>query len=245
MQFNDNTNKTSLVHEINFLCDSDNTSYPNTDKVREVNAALEEVVGDIIDADGTWQYDDTNYTTMPRGKGTLVEGQQQYSFSSEYLQIEAIEILDTNNRYIRITPLDLNDLHGEGPDEHFGVDSSGNPLKGFPSNYDVQGDSIRLYPAPTSTEVTLANGIRVWFKRTAQLFAADGSDTTAEPGLPSPYHIILAFMASIPYCLKYHPERVAGYQIKAAELKKKLINHYSRREKDRPKVMRTRRIAFR
>lgn len=200
--------------------------------MRRINAAYEELVGDIINADGTWQFDDTNHTDLPRGTGDLVEGQESYSFALDYLTIESIEILGTDGVYHKIKPLDPNDLGGLSPQEYFGV-TSGNPRKGFPEYYDVLADSIFLYPAPTSTHVTLTAGIRVWFKRTIDLFTT--ADTTQSPGLPAPYHVLLAYMAAVPFCMTYKKDRVPLLEKKVMEMRKALIQFYGLREKDRRK----------
>lgn len=225
---------------IDFLCDSTDTSYPVARKVLNINSFYEELIGKIITADGTWQYDDTNYTDHPRGTGNLVQGQEDYSFSSEYLQIEAVEVLNLNNAYIRIHPLDHQELGDLGPDEYHGVDSSGNAVTGFPQFFDQQGDTIRLYPAPTSTQVTLTAGLRIWFKRRPDLFTT--SDTTQEPGLPSSYHHILAYGGAIPYCAKFKKDRVARYQKKVDDMTDSLIKSYAHREKSKRKVMTNRGI---
>lgn len=242
MQLDGHANNLDINTLIDDLCDSDDTSYPVAKKVLNINISYEELIGKIIDADGTLQYDDTNYTDHPRGKGTLVEGQEDYSFSSEYLQIEAIEILNLNNVYVRIDPLDHQELNGLSPQEYFGVDSSGNPNKGFPRYFDQQGDTLRLFPAPTSTSVTLTNGLRVWHKRKPDLFTT--SDTTQEPGLPSPYHALLAYMAAIPYNEKYHQERVARQQLKINSMTEDLLNHFAHREKSRRKIMSMKSINY-
>lgn len=226
------TPSVSIVHHTWFLCDTDINSYPLNDVIRAINAGYEEAISEIINADGFWQWDDTNHTDLPRGKGTLVEGQEQYSFATDYLQIEAVEILDSANRYVRIKPLDHHELlHGQSPQEYFGVDASGNPNTGFPDYFDQVGDSLFLYPAPTATSVTLTNGIRVWFKRTADLFTI--ADTTQSPGLPSTHHSLLAYMAALPYCMKNHQDRVGLYEKKKEEMMKSLLDHYARREKSR------------
>src|SRR3990167_7328840 len=140
-----------LQQEIRDLCDADSTSLTDATLLRRINTALETLVGKIISADGTWQFDDTNYTTSPRGSGTLVEGQEAYSFASEYLEIEQIQILDTGGKWRKLETLDPDDLEGLTPLEYFGGTSSGGtdtPQKGFPQYYDVHGDTIRLYPAP-------------------------------------------------------------------------------------------------
>ncbi len=247
MKFYEATTKTGICQEIDSLCDSNDTAYSRLDKTRRVNSALEELVGMIINADGTWQYDDTNQTDAPRGKGTLVEGQEYYTFTSEYLQIEEIDVLDLNGRYIRLEPIDPADLNGISPDDYFGVDDSGNPQKGMPEYYDIKGDSIRLYPAPGAAYCTLASGIRVSFKRTASLFTAVSTtaDDATEPGLPSTHHLLLAYMAAIPYNEVYHPQRVARQEKKIDEMKKTLIQHYAQREINRRGIITTRHRSFR
>ena len=239
MQINASTD--SIVDEIRDLTDTDSTSYTIAAIIRRVNAAYEELVGDIVNADGTWQFDDTNHTDLPRGLGTLVEGQETYSFASEYLQIQQIEVLDTHNQYIKLQPIDVLDLRDQSPQEYFGVDSSGNPQTGLPQYFDQVGDTIFLYPAPTAGQVTLTNGIRVWFKRTVDLFTT--SDTSQSPALPSPYHVLLAYMAALPYDAKYHQQRVPWLERKIGSpdpvspyyggMRKSLVEFYAQREKSR------------
>ena len=243
MQLDGHANGFDLNTLIDDLCDSTDTSFPVAKKVLQINAFYEELVGKIINSDGTWQYDDTNFTDHPRGKGTLVEGQEDYSFSSEYLQIEAVEVLDTNNQYVRLKVLDHQELGGLSPQEYFGVDSSGNPIKNLPEYFDQQGDTIRLYPAPAAANVTLTNGIRVWFKRAPDLFTT--SDTTQEPGLPSSYHSILAYGAALPYCMKYKKDRIPSYQAKVKEMTEGLLEHYAHREKAKIKRIIGQSISYR
>lgn len=229
MQFNSHATNQDIVSGINNLCDSDASSFPIAEKTLYVNAALEELIAEIINADGTWEYDDTNYTNLPRGTGTLVEGQQTYTFASEYLQILMIEVKNSSGNWYKLKPLDKDDLGDSSPDEYFGQLSNGNPQTGLPEYFDQIGDTIFLYPAPTSANVTLTSGLRVWFKRTADLFTT--TDTTQEPGLPSSHHMLLVYMASIPYCMKYKKERVPLYQKKVDEMKITLLAHYGQREK--------------
>jgi len=233
MNFYDGTNKNGICQEIDRLCDSTDTSYPRLDKTARVNSSMEELVAEILTADGLWQWDDTNQTDQPRGKGTLVEGQDQYAFASEYLAISEIDVLDINGYYRRVRPLDPTELELSW-DQTFGLDASGNPRKGFPLWYDKQGDSIRFAPAPSATTCTLTNGLRVTFQRTAVLFTPTSgtSDDTMAPGLPSTHHKILAYMAALPYCASYKKDRVAWLQTQITLQKKSLMEFYSKREKD-------------
>lgn len=229
MMFNDVTNKTGLCQEIDSLCDSNTTSYSVADKARRVNAAQDELIGEIITADGTWQYDDSNYTDEPIGTANLQEGISKYTFADEFLDIKSVKVLDLNGIYILIKPLDETELGGISVEEYFGNTS------GIPTHYDKLGNTVRLYPTPATANVTLTAGLKVEFQRKSSHFTA--SDTTKEPGIPSIYHPILAYMASIPYCMSYKKDRVALYEKKKDEMKKSLLAHFGRREKDKRKVM--------
>lgn len=248
MTFYDSSGQ-GICAEIDRLCDTSDTSYTRLAKTSRVNNALEELVGEIINADGTWQYDDTNYTTTPFGQGTLVSGQISYSFAAEYLQIEEISILDTSGYYRKLTPFDSSE-QGQTFEETFNITFNGTSYvaqNGLPTHYDIVGDTIILSNSPTATYVTLAKGLRIKFKRTAQLFTAvstTAADTT-EPGLPSTHHVILAYMASIPYCMTYKKDRIVMYQNKVNEMKKTLLKSYSSRHKDKKNVMETECISFR
>ncbi len=206
------------------------------------------MVGKIISNDGTWEWDDTNQTDMPNGTITLVEGQELYTFASEYLKIKRIKVKDLNGKWLPVIQIDQQDLEfSEVTIENwFGTDVSGNPLKGIPRNYDIIGDSFRLYPSPGATFITLAAGLKIDFVRTSTLFtpvSTTAADTT-QPGLPSTYHVLLAYMAAIPYCMAYKPKRVPLLEQKTIQLTKDLLNFYSKRNPDRRDVMTTKPISY-
>ena len=231
---------TDLNAEIRTLCDADASSYQAPDLLRRVNSALETCVGKIINADGTWQFDDTNYTTTPVGKGDLTSGEISYSFSDEFLDIEGIDILDTGGHYIKITPFDAVEM-GVSFEEYFNITFAGSTYTapvGFPFFYDKNGDTIRLSAGPTAANTTLTKGIRARFKRTADLFtSAQVTTGTKVPGIASPFHQLLAYMAALPYCMSYKKDRVALFEKKVDEMTKDMIDFYTRREKDKRPVM--------
>lgn len=223
------------------LCDATTTSYIAANLLRRINEAYERVIGWILEADGTWQYDDTNYTDLPIGTQTLVESQNAYSFSNKFLEIDEVQILDKNGDWAIIKPVDQKEYSDDTPlDEAFATD-------GIPECYDkIADDTIMLYPAPDDgTAVTLASGLKIKFKRTASVFSYSDIDTgTKVPGFPSPYHAILAYMAAIPYCMTYKKDRVVMYQNEVERLKKGIIESYSRREQDKRKQMTMSRRAY-
>ncbi len=205
------------------LTDSDTTSFPTATRLIYANASQAEVSGDIIGADGTWNWDDTNYTDLPIGKADLVAGQQDYSFDDTFLSIEGVSVMDSDGNYQKLIPFDKNELDVD-PDEYKETD-------GMPTHYDKQGRSVFLYPAPASGSVTLTDGLKVFFKRKTKditLF-----DSTS-PGFVPTEHMILAYKIALPYCMKYKQDRVALYEKKIQEHRARIIAHYSRRSKDEP-----------
>ena len=65
-------NIADIQTETRALVDADTTSYPAPLLLIRNNTAYEEIIGDILEADGRWQWDDTNRTDAPQGTANLV-----------------------------------------------------------------------------------------------------------------------------------------------------------------------------
>jgi hypothetical protein len=237
MVFSDATNNSGIVQEIDSLCSSTTTSYPLKDKARRCNTALEFLIGKILNADGTWQWDDPNHSSnLPIGTGDLVAGQSSYTFADTFLDIENVKVRDASGSWHFLQPIDQSQI--DIPLEDFLTDN------GLPIYYDKLGDTMKIYPAPDADDVYAGgNNIKVQFKRTAHLF--ESTDTTTVPGIASPYHYIIPYMAAIPYCMAHKKDRVALYEKKVDEGIKDMIAFYSHREKDKRKIMTMGSISFR
>ena len=224
--------------EARALVDADTTSYPAAVLLRRVNQAYEEVVSFILGLDGLWQFDDTNFDDFPIATTTLVHNQPDYTFNSTHLEIERASILDAQGNYQPIYPIDISQI-GPDPTELY-------PDAGFPLYYDKAGKSIILYPAPDSSKVTTALGLKVYFKRTADIFTSTEVTTgTKEPGFASPFHMILAYKAAIPFAISYKPDRVRALQAQVLKFEEEMKKFYGRREQDRRKKMSFMGISFR
>jgi len=229
-----------INQEARDLVDADTTSYPAATLLRRINEAYEKVVGWIINADGTWQFDDTNYSDFPIGTFTLVNGQEKYSFNDRFLQIEEVQIMDKAGKYRIITPVDQSEYSDLVPlTEAYATD-------GLPEFYDkISDDTIRLLPAPDNgVSVTLAAGLKIKFKRTADLYtSAQVTTGTKVPGFATA-HMILANMAALPYASSYKKDRVASIKATIQEMKTDLLKHYGLRQKDVRNIMTPRKIKY-
>ena len=222
MQLDGHATNQDLNTFVDDLCDSNDTSYPVAKKVLHANAALEELVAEAIQADGEWQFDDTNHTNLPVGTINLTASQADYSFNEEFLAIEQMTVKDVNGILQLLIPIDPRDFKSIPVEQYFAA-------TGLPTHYDILGDTIILYPAPIAANVTLTAGLKVRFKRTIDLFTT--LDTTQEPGIPSTHHSMVGYMMAIPYCMKYKPNRVPAYERKIAQMKPSFLEIYARRHK--------------
>jgi hypothetical protein len=183
MKYNDVTNKQGLVQDVDFLVDTNDTISPIADKTRNFNLALNEFIGIVLSCDGTWQFDDTNYTDLPIGTTDVVANQADYSFNDEMLTINAVEVKGTNGKWVRLLPVDLYRQNSEGRD---GV-SNFMETAGMPEYYDKVGDSIFLYP---KTNYSQASSLKVFFQRKVNEILA--ADTTLSIGIASHLHRFLS-----------------------------------------------------
>jgi hypothetical protein len=225
-------NITNINAETRDLCDADTNSYPATTLLRRINEAYERVIAWILEADGLWQWDDTNYSDLPIGTQDLVEGQSNYSFNDKFLEIEEVQVKDKNGDWSILQAIDQKEYSDYEPLSEAFKD------KGQPVMYDkVTDDTIELFPAPSSTDMTLTGGLKIKYRRTASLFtSAEVTAGTKEPGFLSPFHYILSYMSAIPYCMSYKKDRVALFEKRVEEYKTDMLKHYSRRERDKRKI---------
>ena len=216
--------------EARLLSDSDSTSYTDAQLLRRINQAYEETVSLILSCDGRWQFEDENFTTYPIATTTLVDSQNDYSFETAHLEIERVEVKDSGGLWHLLSPIDISQI-GEAIDEFYKTD-------GLPLYYDKNGKSLLLYPAPATGSVTLVAGLKVYFKRTADLFtSAQVTTGTRVPGFPSPFHMILAYKAAIPFCVAYRPGRVPALMAQVLKFEDGIKKHFGRREQDRRKIL--------
>lgn len=221
---------TNIIAEARGLVDATATSYPasaSTDLLFiRINSAYEEIIGDLIAIDKRWKFDDTNYSDLPLGTADLVDNQRDYAFSTALLGIERIEIQDINGNWNKLISIEERKIR-EALEEY-------ESINGIPTQYSVRGNSLFLYPTPAAASVTTTAGMKVYFRRTADVFTEDDVSTgTKVPGFASPYHQILAYKAALPYARTYKKDRVISLERETQRIHTKLIAHYNNQNKDK------------
>lgn len=229
------------------LVDADTTSYAAPLLLIRTNTAIEEIVDLIIGADGRWQFDDANNVDYPGGVGvitSLTNGTQNYAIDTTLIQVEGVSVMDATGKYYKLLPFDIDDLpsmYGPFLDRTQFLNSSGRPLF-----YDKHGSYVSLYPAPDNgVSVTLASGLKIYGKRTAQLFtSAEVTTGTKVPGFASPFHSLISYKAALPYAQAYKPARVQFIMAEIVRKTAELIKFYGKRNKDENNVITSRPIVF-
>lgn len=229
--------------ETRALVDADSTAYPAPLLLIRTNTAMEEIIDTIITADGRWQFDDANNVDYPNGVGvlsSLSNGVQNYAIDTTLIQVEGVAVKDKNGNFYKLQPFDPDDL-GPYLDRSQFINTSGRPYW-----YDVHGSYVSLYPAPDNgVSVTLASGLKIYGKRTAQLFtSAEVTTGTKVPGFASPFHSLVSYMAALPYAQAYKPGRVQFLLEEITRKKNDLLNFYGHRNKDDHPIMTMEGITF-
>lgn len=170
-----------------------------------------------------WQWDDTNQTDLPIATTTLVADQQDYSLPSTAQQIEKVAVLNSNNQYIQLLPIDLTQIPYDMSE--FFKDS------GMPKYYDIVGRSLMLYPKPALSDVTLAAGLKIYVSRGIDEFTT--SDTSQEPGFANNFHRLLSAGASIDYATgKQMQSVIVNCSVIIKDLETEMESFYANRNKE-------------
>ncbi len=235
MVFNDTVTNQGICQEIDFLVNTDSTKFPIEDKTRIINRWYEKTVGKILEADGRWQFDDTNYTTLPIATTDLNSGQQDYSFAVRFLRLTRMEVKDTNGVWRWLQPLDQNDVRRRS------ITELGNQ-QGVPQWYDKLADSTFLYPRPNYTQV---GGLKAYYQRMAELFVS--SDTTKEPGFASIFHRLLAIGPALEYAIanNLNPNKIVSLRGELQTMENDMKEFYSKKSKDEQTSLQARIIRYR
>lgn len=243
MVFSDSAGKAGIVQDIDFWVNTDDNSYPIAQKTRNINRWLDDVVSIILACDGRWEWDDSNNTDLPIGTAALVNNQQDYSISgATFLDVTRVEVKDINGNYYLLNPISQHDVTTQALSEF-------QKTAGRPIYYDKVGDSIFLYPKPSSSAVTLSAGLKVYFQRVGSYFTVN--DTTKSPGFAPLFHRILSVGPALDYAMANDMSKkittlnnvLEGSDEKPGLLKR-LVTHYSSRSKDEQVRMRTRKEAY-
>lgn len=246
LTFNDTSTFKGIIQIIEKECGMDrgaisgNTSLLK-DWAADVNLAWDDYLSIALQASGTWQFDDSNHTDYPIIKTNLVDGQRDYTFTSDansnlILDIHKVAILPsaTATLFEEIKPIDA-----QSDAAAYGLVSEVT-TEGVPYQYDKTANGIFLDPIP-SYNATL--GLKLYINREASYFTS--ADTTKKPGCPGIHHRYFALKPAYDYARRSNRANADRLLREIVSMEQSIKEYFSRRSKDEPKRMTMGGIAFR
>ena len=239
MFFSDDTNKLGIIQEIITWCfgnsaNDDTTAYPLADKTRNVNNWYDRVVSLILQSDARWEWDDINQTDLPIATTALVQNQKDYGLDAAVqYKIARVEILDRNGDGKKLKPISEQDRRRVAMSEY--KETAGTPVE-----YDLDGNSIFLYP---KTDYSKSLGLKIYFQRGASYFTS--SDTTKVPGFNEMFHRILTYGPAYDFALANGLQsKITIFRTEIDKLEEALKTFYADRHRDSKLRMRVERTNY-
>ena len=189
------------------LTNTDSTSYTNANLLIAFNSHYDRIIGRILSesAGSKFSHGDVNHSSFPTYDQNLVAGTQAYRIQAlatgtypnriEPEIILGVEVANASGDYQPLSRITLRDINGMGIGQ-----SEYQSTNGMPREYEIREGVVVLYPAPAAANVTLTNGLRIFFLRNAEQLD-DVTSTTVYPGIPSPWHDLLSWGAAYDYAL--------------------------------------------
>jgi hypothetical protein len=233
-QFSDTTNKNGIIQKIEFLTGLGDAGISgNAILLKQVTGFINDwlgvLAGDVLQVDGRYEWDDTNYGDQPIATFNLVADQTGYSITeddnaAEILDITRVEVKNAaSGDFIKLLPIDQRDIH-QGYTE-------ARESSGIPQYYDWIGSVLTLFPASSYNSTA---GAKIWFKREPSFFAS--TDTTKEASFASPFQKVLWLGPTYDYSLSSEPNDRLRQEVELE--RERLREYYSRRNKyEQPRII--------
>jgi len=189
MQFNPSIGSQGITNDVWFLTGTDSTSFPLADLARIINKVSHKLGLLAWKSSSSWKFDDSSKTDMAISTTTLVDDQEDYSLPTTTFDILRVEIKDSNGNWSKLSYRTRESVSG-AMDEY-------QETKDIPTEYFLEGCSIRLKPAPDTTKVTASAGLKIGIARDVTEFVS--TDTTKTPGFPTPFHQLFSHEIALEY----------------------------------------------
>lgn len=219
------------------LTHTDINSYADANMVIDINIWYQKIVSMIFSSQDDTDFDDQRNTNYPIVIAPMIAGQRDYAIpvSEQVLKIKRVDITYNGVDYFRATPFD-NGVPGWG----FGnaTNEDANMIQQAPM-YDVQYNSIFVYPLATAANVSAGASIRVEWERavtpfsiTADYAASTMSTSTSVPGIDITWHPMLAYGAAYEYANANNLPQLGNIKQDLSDWEVRLRNAYGNKNID-------------
>jgi hypothetical protein len=231
-----NTKVLALTH-------ADTTSYPDATMLIDINMWYQKIVSMIFESQDDTDFDDQRNTNYPIVTTPMVAAQRDYAIpvSEQVLKIKRVDITYDGTNYYRATPFD-NGVAQWGMGNAANEDS--NFIQASPQ-YDVQYNSIFIYPLPTAANVSAGGQIRIeWeravtpFSQSADYNAAAMSTSVSVPGIDLPWHPMIAYGAAYEFANANNLPQLGNIKQDLVDWEARLRVAYGRKDLDTQMALR-------
>ena len=195
-QFSDTTNKNGLIQIFEFWTRQPDGTVSGTllkQVTARINSAFERIMPILLAYNDQIRWDDPNHTDAPIGRVNLVASQNDYKITEDDNSLDILNIT-----HVRILPTATATAYTElsritSDDSNIAeILSQSSGQTGVPTGFVELGNIIYLdiFPSYSATA-----GIEIFFGREQSYFVS--TDTTKEPGIPKPFHELLALYAAL------------------------------------------------
>lgn len=230
MKFNDSSGRLGIVQDARALCGleiDDTSSLTIHEAVRNGNSWLRRANSWIWSATSLWEYDDRNWTDLPIATATLVANQQDYELPTYLQRIIRVEVKDDTGDWIELKQIDQSEVGGAMTEY---METAGMPVE-----YDVIGRSLFLYPKPSATDVTLANGLKIYFSREISEFTVTSTNT--EPGFTDNFHRLIPLGIAFDFSVSHNlQDRIGNLREQIERTKEEIELFYGGRNRAAKKL---------
>ena len=224
---------TDIQTESRRIVKANSVSFPVSDITTSSNRALERVTGLIRQAQGRWQWDDSNNPDYAIATTLLVADQQDYELDPTHYQIERVEVKDQDGNWSKLESIDQADLYNTSLTDFL-------KTAGSPQYYDKVGNSIFLYPKPNYGQTA---SLKVFYERGPDYF--ETTDTTKQPGFNPLFHSLIPLWNAYDYAFINTLPILGSISERISLMEDDLKAYYSLRDKDEHLRLSTRRINYR
>lgn len=228
-----------IITEARRIVKASSASFPISEITQSANSALERITALIRNAQGRWQWDDSNQTTLPFATTSTTSGTGDVTLDIAHQRIDKVEYMDANGAYYTLIPFDISDARCQSYSQL--VSTAGEPIM-----YDKVGESLILAPKPNRDST-----IKVSYERGPTYFS--DSDTTKSPGFNPLFHRLIPMWCAFDYANinnldianRLYSALVDGRRTGLInDLEGEMVTFYSQRARDEHIGLRTRDSAI-
>lgn len=240
MQYSDTTNKDGIIQTIEFWCGlSDAEISGDATKLKRftgrVNRAFDKVLPLVLSYTDHLRFDDPNHSDAPIGTFDLESGKGNYTVDTDDNSLAILNIVNvsilTGSSATEYQPLERVTLDDPRAPRMLSPNPSDS---GVPTAF-LEHDNTIFFDKKPNYNATA--GGKIIFEREPSYFTS--SDTTKQPGIPKPFHELLALYPSHDYLIVYKPDNqmlITRVENEITKQEKNLSDMVSKRNPTRGRI---------